>query len=208
MPLHIVYQSTRRGLPVHTMSPEIVYQPTLLVYHVRGLPVHIMPLHIVYQSTVRGLPCSPLDKSSTSPHHVTRGRLPVHSTSPLHVVYQSTPCHSRSSTSPHHVTRGRLPVHSTSPLHVVYQSTPCHSRSSTSPLYQSTLRDSELHVDDAERARSATFARHSSSLLYYRARRMNLCRTQNIELHQLRGSTSAGYSAPTSPLMHAAHRSC
>ena len=175
MPLHIVYQSTRRGLPVHTMSPEIVYQPTLLVYHVRGLPVHIMPLHIVYQSTVRGLPCSPLDKSSTSPHHVTRGRLPVHSTSPLHVVYQSTPC---------------------------------HSRSSTSPLYQSTLRDSELHVDDAERARSATFARHSSSLLYYRARRMNLCRTQNIELHQLRGSTSAGYSAPTSPLMHAAHRSC
>ena len=96
---------------------------------------------------------------------------------------------------------------------VVYQSTLI--------VYQSTLRDSELHADAAQRgpATGVSAPRQSSSLLYYRARRLHDNDAQqqqqqqhqqrgggvtdNIELRQMRASSSAGCSAHTSPFMRA-----
>jgi len=60
-------------------------------------------------------------------------------------------------------------------------------------VYQTTLRGSELPVDgDIRRT-----ARHPSSLLYYRARRVNLGKTNNVEMRQFRSPTSARYSMPS-----------
>ena len=83
---------------------------------------------------------------------------------------------------------------------------PCVRRPATPPtthrrqvVYQSTLRvrGSYLQVD-SEFRRPATCVRRSTTRLYYRARRMNYDRSNNVELHYLRAPTSAGCSNSSS----------
>ena len=74
-------------------------------------------------------------------------------------------------------------------------------------VYQSLLRSSDLQVEKEVRRRPA-FVRQPSARLHYRARRTNTRRSNNIELRELRASTSAGRSSQSSPVGRAATRSC
>jgi len=74
-------------------------------------------------------------------------------------------------------------------------------------VYRCSLRGSDVQVEKDVR-RTAPFVQRPSAPIRYRARRTNARRSNNIELRELRASTSAGCSSRSSAVGPAVIRSC